>query len=96
MTTQCGVEGSGDKPASGEGPAPQSKAAALRWAKATVEALKKRAANMFVAATRLRADIDVVNGIRINIHANLARDVKYLVIGAGFVWSEHCRRHPSR
>ena len=72
-TTRCGVEVSGDKPASGDGPAPQSKAAALRGARAKVEVLKKRAANSLVAATRLLADIDVVSGIRIIVHANHAQ-----------------------
>ena len=38
-----------------------------------MEALKQRTANTFVAATRLLADIDVVNGIRIILHANHAQ-----------------------
>ena len=45
----------------------------MRAAKARVEALKMRTANVFVAATKLLADIDVINGIRIILHAGRAQ-----------------------
>ena len=71
--TRCGVEASFEKDASGDKPAPTSKAEALRSAKARVEASKMRTANVFVAATKLLADIDVINGIRIILHAGRAQ-----------------------
>ena len=71
--TRCGVEASLEKDASGDKPAPKSKAEAMRAAKAKVEALKMRTANVFVAATKLLADIDVINGIRIILHAGRAQ-----------------------
>ena len=71
--TRCGVEASLEKDASGDKPAPKSKAEAMRAAKARIEALKMRTANVFVAATKLLADIDVINGIRIILHAGRAQ-----------------------
>ena len=67
METSCEEDASGDKLA------PKSKAEALRSAKAKVDALKMRTANVFVAATKLLADIDVINGIRIILHAGRAQ-----------------------
>ena len=58
-TTRCGLDLSGEKPD------PKSKAAAVKGAKAKLEALKNRSANTITAATKLCADIDVINGIRI-------------------------------
>ena len=71
--TRCGVEASLEKDASGDKPAPKSKAEAVRSAKAKIEALRMRTANVFVAATKLLADIDVINGIRIILHAGRAQ-----------------------
>ena len=71
--TGCGVEASLEKDASGDKPAPKSKAEAMRAAKARIEALKMRTANVFVAATKLLADIDVIHGIRIILHAGRAQ-----------------------
>ena len=75
--TRCGVETSCEKDASGDKLAPKSKAEALRVAKAKVEALKMRTANLFVAATKLLADIDVINGIRIILHAGRAQSTGF-------------------
>ena len=56
--TRLGASSCGDKPA------PKSKAAAVRDAQAKVDALRKRQQNVMVAATKLLADVDVVNGFR--------------------------------
>jgi hypothetical protein len=57
--TRLGATSSGDKPA------PKSKAAAVRDATAKLEALKNRQVNVVVSATKLLADVDVVNGFRL-------------------------------
>ena len=64
--TSCGAM-CGDKPA------PTSKAAAFRSAKAKLDNLKKRTQNTFVAATKLICDDDVINGIRILLHGTRAQ-----------------------
>ena len=71
--TRCGVGASLEEDASGDEPAPKSKAEAMRAAKASVEALKMRTSSVFVAATKFLADIDVINGIRIILHAGRAQ-----------------------
>ena len=57
--TKLGANSCGDKPA------PKSKAAAVREAKAKLENLKQRQQNNMVSATKLLCDVDVVNGFRI-------------------------------
>ena len=49
----------------------------MRAANARIEALKMRTANLFVAATKLLADIDVINGIRIILHAGRAQSTGF-------------------
>ena len=56
--TRMGASSCGDKPA------PKSKAAAVRDAKAKQDALIQRQKNVMVAATKCIADVDVVNGFR--------------------------------
>ena len=67
-STRLGVDSNcGDKPA------PKSKACAVESARAKLNKLKERTGNTLSTAARLCADVDVVNGIRIILHATKAQ-----------------------
>ena len=61
--TRLGASSCGDKPD------PKSKASGVKDANAKLEALKNRQQNNMVVATKLLADVDVINGIRLILHA---------------------------
>jgi hypothetical protein len=85
--TRLGASSCGDKPA------PKSKAAGVRDAKQKLEALKARQQNNMVAATKLLADVDVVNGFRVLLLAGRSQWTGFNALISQLTTPEKCLAH---
>jgi hypothetical protein len=77
----------------GEKPAPKSKAAGVRDANNKLEALKKRQQNNMVAATKLVADVDVINGFRVLLLAAKSQWTGFNALISQLTSPEKCLAH---
>lgn len=85
--TRLGATSVGDKPA------PKSKADGVRDARQKLESLKKRQENNMVAATKLLADVDVVNGFRVLMLAGRSQWTGFNALISQLTTADKCLDH---
>lgn len=85
--TRLGATASGDKPA------PKSKAAGVRDAKKKLEDLKNRQQNTMVAASKLLVDVDVINGFRMLLLAGRSQWTGFNALISQLTSPDKCLAH---
>jgi hypothetical protein len=85
--TRLGATSCGDKPDA------SSKAAGLKDAKAKLERMKQRQQNTLVAAAKLLADVDVLNGIRALLHLGRPQWTGFNALIEKLTTEEKCLQH---